>query len=119
MPAGRRGSITDKNEAQNCPSIHPTRNNSIKKNNFTVEAVTQGETVELCGEVNLALPATAEYSVEETHTDDESRENVNLAVENMGKCFSVVSPRSANSRRTEYVRGGYNRFVWNFRTTSL
>ena len=121
MPAVRRGSITDKIEGQILPSTnYPTRNNLKEENNSTTEAVEQGENVPLFEEGNLALPTTAEYTIEEPLIeDDESREKVLLAVENERKRFSVVSLRSANSRRMEYVQGGYHRFVWNFRTTFL
>ena len=120
ISAVRRGSITGKLEGQIFPSInYSTRNNLKDENNSTVEAVGRGENVPLCEEGNLALPTTAEYTIEETLIDDVCREKVPLAVENEGKRFSVVSLRSANSRRMEYVQGGYNRFVWNFRTTFL
>ena len=98
---------------------YPARNNLKEENDFTIENVGQGENVPQCGEGNLALPTTAEYTMEEILIDDECKEKLPLAVENEGKRFSVVSLRSANSRRMEYVRGGYNRSVWNFRTTFL
>ena len=98
---------------------YPARNNLKEENNFTIETVGQGENVPQCGEGNFALSTTDGYTMEETLIDDECKEKVLLAVENEGKRFSVVSLRSANSRRMEYVRGGYNRFVWNFRTAFL
>ena len=71
------------------------------------------------GEDILAVSNVAENIIQETLVEDERCLKVTQTTPNHGRCVSIASLRSGNSRRMEYVPGGSTPFTWNCSTIYL